>query len=237
MQSAAAASSMLTQASAPVSRICQASGETSPHASPPMMLSSTPSAGVGRPARTLRRMQSAACGSTTMRRRALRATTLPEIRARRRRQAADPALHEDVGGDAGTLREGLVGDQAVTLHHVARCLEAAVRGRIGDHVPALRRRVQRSLAHGVVERAGEAAHLRAISLDRAGAARADHVRHVDDAGAAEAAGAPGHRAAVIAVGRAGDGHAGSKIGAAAGGEIARGDGDLLRREDVPLPAP
>jgi hypothetical protein len=166
--------------------------------------------------------------------RALRAAALPEIRARRRRQAAHAALNEHVRGNAGTLREGLVGDEAVTLHHVARRLEAAVRGRIGDHVPALRRGVRRSLAHGVVERAGEAAHLRAINLDRAGAARTDHVRHVDDAGAAEGAGTPGHRAAVIAVGRAGDGHAGGKIGAAAGGEIARGDGDLLRREDVPL---
>ena len=39
---------------------------------------------------------------------------------------------------------------------------------------------------------------------------------------------------MIAVGGAGDGHAGSKIGAAARSEIARGDGDLLRREDVPL---
>ena len=96
-------SSMVMKASAPTSRIRHARIDTSPHASPAMMVSSAPSAGVGLAG------DGAAIEAIGVVRldhdeaRPRGAEALPQIRAHAGRQAADAALHEHVRrNDAGS---------------------------------------------------------------------------------------------------------------------------------------
>ena len=100
---------------------------------------------------------------------------------------------------------GLVRHQPVALHDLPRHLGVAAPGRVRHDEPALRLRLPRCFAHGVVVGAGDPAHLRAIAGDRVHPTLAYALVDEDHAATVEALRAPGHGAAVIAVGGAGDG--------------------------------
>ncbi len=105
---------------------------------------------------------------------------------------------------AGQLRDRFVRHHAIAVHHVPRNLGVAFVGGVGDDGPAFGRRRLRGMAHGVVVAAGDPPHLGAIGGDRIGATLADAFGDEDHGARAEHRRPPGDRAAVIAVGGAGD---------------------------------
>ncbi|MNV54068.1 hypothetical protein D3C71_1462390 [compost metagenome] len=117
------------------------------------------------------------------------------------------------------MPQGLVGHHRVSLHHVLGHFHVAGIGGVGHHIASKPRRVLGGLADGIVVVAGGAHHLCAVLLDRPLAAFADGRMDIDHALAAKALRAPGHRTAMIAVGRAGHRHGLRQFPVTAGQQI------------------
>ena len=162
--------------------------------------------------------------------RTITAITLPEISTDSSRQPAYASLHKNMRRPLGQLLRGLLHHQLIALHHIARYIHVAgVRG-IGDHKPPLGFGVRIGLAHSIVIVTRSAHHLRAILSDSLFAPFAHRRVDIDHTLAGKQLSAPGHRAAMIAIGGAGYCHA-----LAQRPHIRRQQ--VLRRKRAPQPRP
>ena len=129
---------------------------------------------------------------------------LPEPGQHRGGKAADAALHEDMAR-ARALGERLADHHDVALHHRLRHLLVARPGGVGDDLPAVLPPGVRAEPDQVVVGAAGPHHLGPERRDGLGAPRAYALVHEDHRLDPGLPGAPGDRAAVVAVGRAGNG--------------------------------
>ena len=125
-----------------------------------------------------------------------------------RREAADAGLQEDMGRRSRQMAQRLAHDHRIALHDQAGNALIARPGCVGDDGPAPLGRDPRGLRDRIVVAAGDADHLGAEAGDRRDALVADAAMDEDHRPGADQLRALRHRAAMIAVGRAGEGHAG-----------------------------
>ena len=136
-------------------------------------------------------------------------------------EAADARLQEDVRRRLEQRVQRLADRRRIALHHRQRDRFIAFPRGVGDHGPAFPRGGLGRDAHGIVIAAGDAAHIGAEGGHRVGPRLRDAGMDEDHRRAAGRSGAPGDRAAMIAVGGAGDGHARSDSADIGRGEVGR----------------